>query len=93
VWFGHHFNLAFNAFQHRFDLVSESVANIFVQPQHYFYPKLVMTIFCAMEAQNPLSQSRQRPGDTFIPEFDIHGDAYFDVSLASGPLVYPKIDT
>lgn len=33
------------------------------------------------ETGNPMSNTRQRPGDIFMNEFDIYGDAYFDVSV------------
>jgi hypothetical protein len=36
---------------------------------------------CSYEAKNLNNSSRQRPGDIFIPEFDIYGDAYLDVSV------------
>jgi hypothetical protein len=36
---------------------------------------------CSFEAKNLNNPSRQSPGDIFIPEFDIYGDAYLDVSV------------
>jgi hypothetical protein len=36
---------------------------------------------CSYEAPNLNNNSRQRPGDIFIPEFDVYGDAYLDVSV------------
>lgn len=36
---------------------------------------------CVMEAFNPASDNRQRPGDIFIPEFDVYGDDFLDVSV------------
>ena len=38
-------------------------------------------INCSVEATNPNLDNRQRPGDIFVPDFDSHGDAYFDVSV------------
>ena len=34
-----------------------------------------------VEEPNPASSSQKRPGDIFMPDFDILGDAYFDVSV------------
>ena len=40
---------------------------------------------CSVEARNPMNDSRERPGDIYMPEFDMvregHGDAFFDVSV------------
>jgi hypothetical protein len=36
---------------------------------------------CSTEAKNLTNNSRQRPGDIFVPEFDIYGDAFLDVSV------------
>jgi hypothetical protein len=36
---------------------------------------------CSTEAKNRNNNSRQRPGDIFVPEFDIYGDAFLDVSV------------
>jgi hypothetical protein len=38
-------------------------------------------ISCSMEAFNPMSDSRQRPGDIHMSDFDNFGDAFFDVSV------------
>ena len=39
-------------------------------------------INCTVEASNPLNDTRQRPGDFYIPMFDERGgNAYFDVSV------------
>lgn len=35
------------------------------------------------EKCNPMNDTRQRPGDIYMPEFDVYGDAYFDVSVIS----------
>jgi len=40
-------------------------------------------ISCSMEAFNPASDSRERPGDISIPDFDVYGDGYFDLSVIS----------
>jgi hypothetical protein len=40
-----------------------------------------LTMTCSFEAKNLNNSSRQRLGDIFIPEFDIYGDAYLDVSV------------
>ena len=36
-----------------------------------------------VEKSNPMSNSRERPGDLYMPEFDTYGEAYFDVSVIS----------
>jgi hypothetical protein len=36
---------------------------------------------CSFEAKNLNNSSRQRPGDIFIPEFDIYGVTYLDVNI------------
>jgi hypothetical protein len=28
-----------------------------------------------------MNDTRQRPGDIYMPEFDVYGDAFFDVSI------------
>ncbi len=38
-------------------------------------------ISCIKEASNPAVDSRQRPGDIYIPDFDVYGEAYLDVSV------------
>ena len=38
-------------------------------------------INCSYEVMNLNHDSRQRPGDIFIPEFDVFGDGYLDVSV------------
>jgi hypothetical protein len=38
-------------------------------------------ITCDMEVKNPMNNTNQRPGDIYMPEFDVHGDAFFDVSV------------
>ena len=30
-----------------------------------------------------MKDNRERPGDIYMPEFDVYGDAYFDVSVIS----------
>ena len=40
-------------------------------------------INCCSEAFNPMKDCRQRPGDIYMPEFDVRGDAFFDVSVIS----------
>jgi hypothetical protein len=39
------------------------------------------SMICSTEAKNLNNNSRQRPGDMFVPEFDIYGDAFLDVSV------------
>jgi hypothetical protein len=41
------------------------------------------SITCCSEAFNPMNDTRQRPGDIYMPEFDVYGDAFFDVSVIS----------
>ena len=38
-------------------------------------------ISCSMEAFNPMNDSRQRPGDIHMADFDNYGDAFFDISV------------
>jgi hypothetical protein len=38
-------------------------------------------ITCDVEVKSPMNNSSQRPGDIYMPEFDLFGDAYFDVSV------------
>ena len=40
-------------------------------------------ISCCSEAFNPMKDCSQRPGDIYMPEFDVRGDAFFDVSVVS----------
>ena len=40
-------------------------------------------ITCCSEAFNPMKDNRERPGDIYMPEFDVYGDAFFDVSVIS----------
>jgi hypothetical protein len=35
----------------------------------------------SFEAFNPFNETRQRPGDIYMHEFDIYGEAFFDVSV------------
>jgi hypothetical protein len=45
---------------------------------------------CSYEAKNLNNPTRQSPGDSFVPEFDKYGDAYFDISVinaSQGPLM------
>ena len=35
------------------------------------------------EAFNPMNDTRQRPGDIYMSEFDIYGEAFFDISVIS----------
>jgi hypothetical protein len=47
-------------------------------------PKIRMSavaMSCTMEAKNLDNATKQRPGDIFITEFDIYGDAFLDVSV------------
>ena len=41
------------------------------------------SITCSSEAFNPMKDNRERPGDIYMPEFDVYGDAFFDVSVIS----------
>lgn len=51
--------------------------NSIVHGFHKFITK--HNINCTMEAFNPMNDSRQRPGDFYIPMFDERGgDAFFD---------------
>lgn len=36
-----------------------------------------------VESMNPMNNTRQRPGDLYMPEFDPYGEAFFDVSVIS----------
>ena len=38
-------------------------------------------ISCSMEAFNPMNDSRQRPGDIHMADFDSFGDAFIDISV------------
>ena len=38
-------------------------------------------VSCSKEAFNPMTDDRQRPGDIHIPDFDVYGEAYLDVSI------------
>jgi hypothetical protein len=40
-------------------------------------------ITCSSEAFNPMKDNRERPGDIYMPAFDVYGDAFFDVSVIS----------
>lgn len=40
-------------------------------------------ITCSSEAYNPMKDNRERPGDIYMPAFDVYGDAFFDVSVIS----------
>ena len=54
--------------------------NSIVEGLHRFILK--HNINCTREAFNPANDSRQRPGDFYIPAFDERGfDTYFDVSV------------
>ena len=60
-------------------------------------------VSCSKEAFNPMADNRQRPGDIHVPDFDVYGQAYLDVSIinilapshlaraATGPLAGSKI--
>jgi hypothetical protein len=41
------------------------------------------SIPCSKEATNTMNETRQRPGDIYMPDFDVYGDAFFDVSVIS----------
>jgi hypothetical protein len=34
-----------------------------------------------VEVKNPMNNTSQRPGDIYMPEFDVFGDAFFDLSV------------
>jgi hypothetical protein len=34
-----------------------------------------------VEVKNPMNNTSQRPGDIYMPEFDVFGDAFVDVSV------------
>ena len=38
-------------------------------------------VSCSLEARNPMIDNQQRPGDIYIPDFDVYGEAYLDVSV------------
>jgi hypothetical protein len=38
-------------------------------------------ITCDVEVKNPMNSTSQRPCDIYMPEFDVFGDAFFDVSV------------
>ena len=38
-------------------------------------------ICCSAEESNPMNDSRQRLGDIYMPEFEVFGDAFFDISV------------
>jgi hypothetical protein len=40
-----------------------------------------VTMACSYEAKNLNNSSNQRPGDIFVPEFDIYGDPFLDFSV------------
>jgi Reverse transcriptase (RNA-dependent DNA polymerase) len=40
-------------------------------------------ITCSSEAFNPMKDNQERPGDIYMPEFDVYGDAFFDLSVIS----------
>jgi hypothetical protein len=39
------------------------------------------TITCSSEAFNRMNDTREGPGDIYMTEFDIYGDAFFDLSV------------
>ena len=50
----------------------------------FIYTKMLRAgISCNKEACNPMNDTRQRPGDIYMPEFDIYGEAFFDISVIS----------
>ena len=73
--YGHH-ALSCRVASGAIDKHNSIVHNIFSQMKN-------AGITCSKEAFNPLKDTRQRPGDIYMPEFDIYGEAYFDVSVIS----------
>jgi hypothetical protein len=63
-------------------VASGAIVNITQLSTQFMYINMKKAkITCDVEVKNPMNSTSQRPGDIYMPEFDVFGDAFLDVSV------------